>query len=379
MTERPTPPYRAEHVGSLLRPKALYDARLAISGSQDHPTTRVDAAVTAKLTALEDAAIRDVVAMQERIGLRSVTDGEYRRLGWHQDFMLSMTNVDLRYEVGPIAFRDAKGAKIAGPRYHFTGKVRLEKPFNVEAFKFLKSVTARTPKINIPSPTVSIYFSDRSSIDRTAYPERRMLEDDLIAAYRMEISALAAAGCRYIQLDDTSFAMICDPKWQEAFRAQGLDPKAEIDAYVRIVNAVINGRPKDMVIAVHLCRGNRQGKWMAEGGYDYVAEALFGALDVDAYFLEYDSSRAGSFAPLALVPKSKVVVLGLVTTKTPELETGDHLKRRIEEATRYIALDNLCLSPQCGFSSSVVGNPLTLEEQKRKLGLVAATAGAVWQ
>ena len=379
--KRTKPPFRADHVGSLLRPNKLLEARLKADGDVTQGLKSGESHTTPELRTLEDAAIKEAVAMQERVGLRSITDGEFRRRSFHQAFLLGLEGVELKYEASAInvSFQNEKGeSRGRGAAFYFLDKVRHVRSVNVEPFQFLRSVTSRTPKVTIPSPSLVLFFSDREFISRTAYPDLDEFYSDLAACYRQELDALVKAGCTYVQLDDTAFAMICDPKFQDAVRKSGRDPKKLISQYCDVVNDAIRDRAPNLTVAIHICRGNKEGKWMAEGGYDYVADIVFPKLNVDAYFLEYDSPRAGTFVPLRHVPTSKTVVLGLVTTKTPELEPKDFLKKRIDEASKYFPLEQMCVSTQCGFASVIVGNPLTIDEEEKKLGLVVDVARDTW-
>ena len=357
------PPFAADHVGSLLRPAALRDARLAFKRGE---LTR-DA-----LTAVEDDAIRDVVKKQEAIGLQSVTDGEFRRDWWHIDFLERLEGVEARRDPTTASFH---GADEAVPVLTVTGRVRHVRPIFVDAFRFLqRSVTTGTPKLTIPSPAMLHLRGGRPAIDRTVYPDLDEFWADVAAAYRAEIAALAAAGCTYLQLDDVSFAYLCDPKIRDGFIARGDDPEAAPHTYIRVINEALRDRPANMAVTIHTCRGNFKSTWMASGGYEPVAEALLSELDVDGYFLEYDTERAGGFEPLRFLAKGKKVVLGLVTSKSPELESADLLRRRIDEAARFVPRGNLCLSPQCGFSSTHHGNALTEADQWAKLARVVGVA-----
>jgi len=369
MTNRTKPPFRADHVGSFLRPADLLSARERYrKGEISRPDLR----------AVEDRAIRDVVRMQEDAGLQGVTDGEFRRTYFHIDFLEQLEGVETRGGL-TAHFHGAKGdVDFAPPVLHVTGKVRHGKPIQVEDFKFLKSVTRRTPKVTIPSPTMLHFRGGRDAISRDAYPELDDFFADVAAAYRAEIRALSDAGCTYLQLDDTNLAYLCDPKMREGARARGDDPNELPRRYARLINAAIADRPAGMTICTHLCRGNFKSAWVAEGGYEPVAETLFNDLEVDGYFLEYDDARSGDFSPLRFVPKGKTVVLGLVTTKVGDLESKDALKRRIAEAAKIVPLDQLCLSPQCGFSSTVHGNEIARESQSAKLKLIVETAREVW-
>jgi 5-methyltetrahydropteroyltriglutamate--homocysteine methyltransferase len=369
MSARTKPPFRADHVGSFLRPQTLLDARDRRKKGEIAP---------AALRAVEDTAIRDVVRFQEDLGLQGITDGEFRRTYFHIDFLEQLEGIETKGGIA-VQFHSAAGnVDFAPPVMHVTGKVRHVKPIQVDDFRFLQSVTERTPKVTIPSPTMLHFRGGREAISREAYPELEAFFADVATAYRAEIRALADAGCRYLQLDDTNLAYLCDEKMREGARKRGDDPNELPRRYARLINAAIAERPADMAICVHLCRGNFKSAWVAEGGYEPVAEVLFNELAVDGYFLEYDDARSGDFAPLRFVPKGKTVVLGLVTTKLDALETKDALRRKIDEAARVIPLDQLCLSPQCGFSSTVHGNAIAMEAQAAKLRLVVETAREVW-
>jgi 5-methyltetrahydropteroyltriglutamate--homocysteine methyltransferase len=363
------PPFRADHVGSFQRPGYLLEAREAAQRG---------ALSAAELRVVEDRAIREVVKLQQDLGLRGITDGEFRRTFFHVDFL---TQLDGVVEKGgmPVKFHKADGdIDYAPPVMQVTGKVRHSRPIQRRDFEFLQSVTDRTPKVTIPSPTMLHFRGGRGAISQQAYPQLDAFYDDVATAYADEIRDLAAAGCSYLQLDDTNLAYLCDAKQREAARARGDDPDQLPLRYARLINAAIADRPPGMTICVHLCRGNFRSSWAAEGGYEPVARVLFNELAVDGYFLEYDDARSGDFAPLRHVPKGRKVVLGLVTTKLNQLETVDELRRRIDEAARFMPLEQLCLSPQCGFSSTVHGNDVAVEMQSRKLQLVVDTARAVW-
>ena len=369
MTIRTRPPFRADHVGSFLRPPELLDAR------ERRKKGEISAAA---LREVEDTAIRDIVHFQEDVGLQGVTDGEFRRTYFHIDFLEQLAGVKTKGGIS-VAFHSAAGnVDFAPPVMHVTGPVRHVKPIQVADFKFLQSVTQRTPKVTIPSPTMLHFRGGREAISREDYPDIELFFADVAAAYREEIRALADAGCRYLQLDDTNLAYLCDEKMREGARKRGDDPNELPRRYAQLINAAIADRPADMTVCVHLCRGNFKSAWVAEGGYEPVAEVLFNELAVDGYFLEYDDARSGDFSPLRFVPKGKIVVLGLVTTKLDTLESGDALKRKIDEAARLIPLEQLCLSPQCGFSSTVHGNAIARDAQAAKLRLVVDTAKAVW-
>ena len=366
---RTKPPFRADHVGSFLRPKALLDARDRFKAGQIS---------AAELRAVEDEAIRDVVKFQEDLGLQAVTDGEFRRTYFHIDFLTQLEGVETKGGIA-VSFHSAQGnVDFSPPVMQVTGKVRHAKPIQRADFEFLQGATTRTPKVTIPSPTMLHFRGGRSAISREAYPELDGFYEDVAAAYREELKDLADAGCRYVQLDDTNLAYLCDEKMREGARQRGDDPNELPRRYARLINAAIADRPADMTVCVHLCRGNFKSAWAAEGGYEPVAEVLFNELDVDGYFLEYDDARSGDFAPLRHVPRGKTVVLGLVSTKFDRLESKDDLKRRIDEAARFMPMEQMCLSPQCGFSSTVHGNAIAVEAQAAKLRLVTDTAREVW-
>jgi methionine synthase II (cobalamin-independent) len=349
------PPFRADHVGSLLRPAGLAEAR----GKKD--------------VAFQQDAIRKVVAKQEAIGLQSITDGEFSRDWWHLDFLSKLEGVTLRENPGP----KFGGTPEQPPIPVVTGKLRYQKEIMVGDFLFLKGLASRTPKFTIPSPSMLHLRGGRAGISRDAYPDMEAFWEDAARAYRAAIAAFAKAGCAYLQLDDVAFAYLCDPKIRQNCRNNGDDPEALPRTYADTISRALEARPEGMTITMHTCRGNFQSAWVAEGGYEPVAEAMFSS-GVDAFFMEFDSARAGGFEPLRLVPEGKRIVLGLVTTKSGALEAKDDLKRRIDEAAKYVPLENLCLSPQCGFSSTHHGNRLTEDEQWRKLELVLEVAGEVW-
>lgn len=364
------PPFRADHVGSFLRPSALIEARAA------HRDGSIDAA---ELRSVEDEAIRGVVAMQEDLGLQSITDGEFRRTYFHTDFLLQLEGVD---EAGgtQVKFHQHGGKELAyaPPVMKITGPIRHVADIQRADYDFLASCTTRTPKVTIPSPTMLHFRGGREAIDAAAYPDLEDFYADLAAAYRAEIASLADAGCRYLQLDDTNLAYLCDDTQRENARKRGMDPDELPRLYARLINDSIRDRPDDMVVGVHLCRGNYRSSWAAEGGYEPVAEVLFNELEIDSYFLEYDDPRSGDFAPLRFLPKGKTVVLGLVTTKLGELEQPDDIRRRIDEAAQFAPLDQLALSPQCGFSSTVHGNDIEVEQQAAKMRLVIDVARQLW-
>jgi len=366
---RQKPPFRADHVGSFLRPKRLLDAR------DQHKAGTLSAAA---LRAVEDESIRDIVRFQEDLGLRGITDGEFRRTYFHIDFLTKLAGVTTKGGIN-VSFHSAGGdVDFAPPVMQVTDKVRHDVPIQRADFEFLRSATTRTPKVSIPSPTMLHFRGGRGAISRDAYPDLDAFYADVALAYRAEIADLAAAGCTYLQLDDTNLAYLCDDKMREGAKARGDDPDELPRRYARLINAAIEGRPENMTVCVHLCRGNFKSAWAAEGGYEPVAQVLFNELAVDGYFLEYDDARSGDFAPLRHVPKGKTVVLGLVSTKVGELESKDHLKRRVDAAAKLVPLEQLCLSPQCGFSSTVHGNDIAFESQTAKLRLVVETAREIW-
>ena len=370
MLARVKPPFRADHVGSLIRPDALIRAREAAEKGE----------ITADaLTRIQRDAIREVVRLQEDIGFELATDGEYNRSFWQRDFLLKFDNVRQVAAKLTVRFHSAAGSRDhSPPTLQVTGKLTRPRAIFIDDFEFLKSVSRVTPKITIPSPTTMHFRGGREAIDRNAYPDMGEFYADLARVYREEIAGLAEAGCRYLQIDEVNLAYLCDPALRAQVRNIGEEPDTLPKTYAALVNEAIADRPADMVVCLHLCRGNFAGAWVAEGGYDPVAEILFNNIAVDGYFLEYDSPRAGSFAPLRFLPKGKIAVLGLVTTKSPRLETKDELKSRIEEASRYAAIEQLALSPQCGFSSGIGGNAMTTEDEIAKLRLVVDTAREVW-
>jgi methionine synthase II (cobalamin-independent) len=365
------PPYRADHVGSLLRPPELLQARAA------HEAGRI---ADEELRRIEDDAIRDAVRMQQEIGLQGVTDGEFRRGSWHMDFIYRIGGIARAEQRLTIRFRNENGTVEFSPTAHrVTGKLRLEQTIFGKGFLFLKSVAKATPKLTIPSPSMVHYRGGRAAIDEGAYPDMEAFWHDIAAVYADEIARLSALGCTYLQLDDTSLAYLNDPAQWAYVTSIGGDGDRQHLTNIEVINAALAKRPAGMTVCTHMCRGNFRSSWMAEGGYDHVAEALFGELAVDGFFLEYDDARSGGFEPLRFLPKgNKRVVLGLVTSKRAALESKDELKRRIDEAAKYVPLDQLCLSPQCGFSSTVDGNALTRDEQVAKLRLVVETAREVW-
>src|SRR3954451_1380953 len=371
VSARAEPPFRADHVGSLLRPPELLRARAA------HAAGEIDVGA---LRAVEDAAIREAVAMQERIGLRAATDGEFRRTSWHMDFIHRLGGIERTDERIEVRMHGASGdTAFTSAGIAVRSRVRLDEAIFRRDFAFLQNaVTTALPKLTIPSPSMVHYRGGTAAVDRSVYPDLDGFWADLSAAYADEVRALSDLGCRYLQLDDTSLAYLNDTAQRAAMAARGEDADHQHLRYIAQINAALAGKPADMRVTTHMCRGNYRSSWAAEGGYDFVAEALFGELAVDGFFCEFDDERSGSFAPLRFVPPGKQVVLGLVTTKRGELEDADVLKRRIDEAAKYVPLDQLCLSPQCGFSSTVEGNTLSYDEQVAKLELIVRVADEVW-
>lgn len=362
------PPFRADHVGSLLRPPELLRARN--SGLPPE-----------QLRAVEDAAIRDIVRMQRQVGLQSATDGEFRRTSWHMDFIYRLGGIGQADDKITVRFLNAAGEiEFTAPALAVHDRIRLEAPIFAEDFAFLKSTvdSGATPKLTIPSPSMVHYRGGRAAIDPAVYPDEEEFWADLSRAYAEQVLAMAALGCTYLQLDDTSLAYLNDPKQRTLLAERGDDAEHQHLRYIKQINAALADRPEGLTVTTHMCRGNFRSSWAAEGGYDFVAEAVFSSLNVDGFFLEFDDDRSGSFAPLRFVPPGKRVVLGLVTTKSGALERKDDLKRRIDDAAKYVPLEQLCLSPQCGFSSTVEGNVLTYDQQVAKLALIVETAADVW-
>jgi 5-methyltetrahydropteroyltriglutamate--homocysteine methyltransferase len=367
-------PFRANHVGSLLRPAELLEARHQYQQNQ---------ITGAELRIVEDRAIRDVVKMQEDVGMPGITDGEFRRTLWHADFLSQIEGIKVVEGLLPDSAKHFQNpdADVERSPTQFLVTRKLRHPragIEVENFKFLASVTNQTPKQCIPSPSLLHFRTGRGGVDRKAYPDMEEFFADLARVYQEEIRQLAAASCTYLEIDDVNFAYLCDPKMREGAKQIGEDPDKLPSLYANLINECIKDRPANMSVCTHLCRGNFRSSWVAEGGYDPVAEVLFNALDVDGYFLEFDTPRAGDFAPLRYLPKRKKLILGLVTTKTGELEKPDDLKRRIDEAGKVVPLEQLGISPQCGFSSTVLGNKLTINDEIAKLKLVVQVACDVW-
>ncbi len=365
-----SPPFRADHVGSLLRPAGLLAAR---------EQYRAGGLTAAELKTIEDESIREVVRRQEDLGLLAATDGEFRRTLWHIDFLKQFANVQVTRSPVKVRFQtELGGIERAPSALRVTGPLSRPHPIFVEHYRFLHAIARVTPKLTIPSPSMLHFRGGREVIDRQAYPDLAPFYADLARVYAEEVADLGAAGCRYLQLDEVNFAYLCDPKLRREVQGYGEDPEQLPHTYARLINGAIASRPRDMAVCMHLCRGNFEGAWLAEGGYEPVAEVLFNEIDVTGYFLEYDTARAGGFAPLRLLPKGKTAVLGLISSKRGALESKDEIRRRIDEAAKYVPLEQLALSPQCGFASGERGNKLTQEEQFAKLALVVEVARDVW-
>jgi 5-methyltetrahydropteroyltriglutamate--homocysteine methyltransferase len=364
--QRTKPPFRADHVGSLLRPASLK------AGREQRAKGAIGAA---ELKAIEDREIERVIKKQEEVGLKAVTDGEFRRSWWHLDFLWGLDGAERYVMEQGIAFQGlqtrAEGARIVG-------KVGFSNHPMLEHFKFLKAHATRMPKFTIPAPSALYGRTGRAAVSEQAYPSLEQFFSELGAAYRKGVRAFADAGCRYLQLDEVFIAMLCDPNYRKTQQGRGDDPQKLAERYADLINVAISEIPSDMTVTMHLCRGNYRSTFMGSGGYDPVADILFDRIKVHGYFMEYDTDRAGTFEPLRRVHKGQTVVLGLVTTKSGELETKDRIKRRIEEAGKFVDLDQLCLSPQCGFASSEEGNTLAEEEQWAKLRMIVEVAEEVW-
>jgi 5-methyltetrahydropteroyltriglutamate--homocysteine methyltransferase len=369
MTEKP--PFRADHVGSFLRPKRLIEAR------ERHAAGGLD---DAGLRAVEDDCIREVVRRQQDAGLQGITDGEFRRTYFHVDFLERLAGVTVTYGEFTAAFRRDDGSEVGfrPPTMHVEAPVRHVGTIQGPDYDFLAGVVTKTPKVSIPAPSMLHFRGGRQAISARVYPDLEDFYEDLAAAYRAEIADLAARGCRYLQMDDTNLAYLCDPKIRERTAARGDDPDSLTRLYCRLVNDAIRERPQDMTVCVHLCRGNFKSAWVAEGGYEPVAEILFNEMAIDGFFLEYDDERSGDFAPLRFMPKGKRVVLGLMSSKRPDVESKDALKQRIDEAAHYVPLEQCALSHQCGFSSTAHGNELGEDDQWKKLARCVEVAGEVW-
>jgi 5-methyltetrahydropteroyltriglutamate--homocysteine methyltransferase len=358
-----TPPFRAEHIGSLLRPAGLRAARQIRAGEA--------------LREVEDRFIDEAIREQERVGLECITDGEFRRSIYFGHFAAAVEG--FTEMEAPAVFKDGEGRELRYRTPVVTGKLVRKRGIATEEVLYVMKRTARTPKVTLPSPESQHFFRFREGVSDSVYPDLDEFFRDVARVYREELSELAERGATYIQLDSVSIPLLCDPNHRAAFSARGCDPSRFVSRYVDLFNESVRERPRGMTIGVHFCRGNNQGRWLGEGGYDSVAEEVFSRLDADVLFLEYDSERAGGFAPLRHVSPGKRVVLGLVSTKTPELESDDALRRRVDEASRFVPLERLSLSPQCGFASTEAGNPLTPDDQWRKLRLVVETAAGIWQ
>ncbi len=359
------PPFRADHVGSLLRPQTLHDARARAEAGQMSRS---------ELTDIEDDCILDVIRKQEATGIKSITDGEFRRTSWHYDFLCSLEGIEQSAPHQGPAFR---GGHVVNSLV-VTNRIKNQGGVMLDHFRFLKKHVSETPKFCIPSPSLAYHRSGPGLISKDVYPDMEGFWEDLCAAYRDEVKMLYDEGCRYLQLDDTTFAMLCDRRIRNQMSERGDDPAGLIRTYGRGIAAALRERPDDMTVTVHMCRGNFKSSWIAEGGYEPVAEDMFETVPVDGFFMEWDTDRSGGFEPLRFAPRDRIVVLGLVSSKFPELESADDLKRRVDEAARYLPLDNLCLSPQCGFASMAVGNNVSEQAQWEKLALVAQTASEIW-
>jgi 5-methyltetrahydropteroyltriglutamate--homocysteine methyltransferase len=368
VSQRTTPPFRADHVGSLLRSAALKEAR----------ARRAAGEITAEqLRAVEDREIAALIGKQEAVGLQSITDGEYRRRSWQADFLEGLPGIESY--VGERKFKFQGAFQPSRTQMRVTRKLgAFDGHPMIGHFEFLKAHTRRTPKMTIPSPSAVHFRHGRDGIPESIYPDMDEFYDDLGTTYRKAVRGFADAGCRYLQLDEVNFTYLCDPKQRQVVIDRGENPDALPAAYARMINAAVSDIPPDMTVTMHLCRGNFRSTFIASGGYEPVAEVLFNGTGVHGYFMEFDTERAGGFEPLRLVPKGKIVVLGLVTSKSGTLESKDDIKRRIDEATKYVALDQLCLSPQCGFASSEEGNVLAEDEQWAKLRMIAEVADVVW-
>jgi 5-methyltetrahydropteroyltriglutamate--homocysteine methyltransferase len=359
------PPFRADHVGSLLRPKRLHEAREKFSNGDFSSN---------QLREVEDECICEAIRKQEECGLKAVTDGEFRRTSWHYDFLCSLEGIDETAEPQGPSFQAGQNVNSLS----ISSKINNPNGIMLDHFSYLNDTTKVIGKFCIPSPSLAYHRGGRALINAKVYPDLESFWTDLCAAYRDEIIHLTKAGCSYLQLDDTTFAMLCDPKVRQQMTDRGDDPAELIRIYCGAIAEAISERPDSMTVTVHMCRGNSRSSWIAEGGYELVAEDMFAGVPVDGFFMEWDTDRAGGFEPLRFAPRDKMVVLGLVSSKIGELETKDDLKRRIDEASKYVPLDNLCISPQCGFASVVAGNILSEDDQWRKLALLAELAEEIW-
>ena len=372
------PPYRVDHIGSFIRPAKVLEARRS-AGYVEYGKPRQEGSISLDdLREIENEAIEDVVKLQESAGLQSITDGEFRRGTWALDVVDRIEGVEIRPQDG-VFQAQFSGGEFCPPVPHTIGKLgRGEGGLVLSDYEFTSSLTDRTVKATMPAPSIIYLRGGREAVSTNIYPDIEEFFDDLCQVYRDEISDLEAAGCRYVQLDNVDTPMLCDPKFQEISLKLGMEPLDQVRLHARLINGAVRDLPDGMVAAMHMCRGNAAGTWLAEGSYEYVAEILFNEFDVDAFFMEYDSERAGDFKPLRFAPKDKLIVLGLVTTKTPEHDPKDVLKRRIEEATRHVPIENLAISPQCGFASVDVGNPITVDDERRKISLLHEVAQEVW-
>ncbi|MDO8431929.1 MAG: 5-methyltetrahydropteroyltriglutamate--homocysteine S-methyltransferase [Candidatus Binatus sp.] len=362
------PPFRAEHIGSLLRPRELKDAFGARSRGE------ID---ELRFREILERCIVDAIRMQEEVGLETITDGEFRRVAWSTGFVSALEGLGSAQSI--FEFRDSAGNSQRWDTCFAKGRVTRPRAITLEEFRFVRQHTNRTPKVTMPAPSFLHFFRLNECADRKVYPELDLFWSDLVRIYREELSELGAAGASYVQFDEVPQAMLCDENVRAKVREHGEDPQRLLGLYIDAMNAILEARPPGMTIGMHLCRGNLRGRWMAQGGYEAIAERLFSDLKVDGFFLEYDSARAGDFSPLRFMPKDKFVRLGLISSKTPVLEHKDELRRRIDEAAKFAALDSLGISPQCGFASTAGGNPLTAEDQKAKLRLVVQIANEVWK
>ncbi len=371
MARRTSPPFRADHVGSLLRPRHVLQAR------DDHAAGKIDAA---ELRSIEDDAIREVVKLQEDVGLQSATDGELRRASWHMDFIYQLDGITKEAGEISVKFYNEDGEiEFTPAALHIDGKLGVSKTIFGDDFRFLQETVSKTvPKLTIPSPSMVHYRGGKAAIDPNVYPDLDSFWAGLTSAYSEEVRRLGELGCTYLQFDDTSLAYMNDPHQREYIASIGGDAERQHVEYIHHINESLANRPEGMSITTHMCRGNFRSSWAASGGYDFVAEALFNELEVDGFFMEWDDERSGGFEPLRLVPKGKQVVLGLVTTKHGDLEDKDALKRRIDEASHYVDIEQLCLSPQCGFSSTFEGNDLSVDQEIAKLQLIVEVAEEVW-
>jgi len=376
--DRRKPPFRADHVGSLKRPAHLQQQRERLLGAHT-PNSNLGRHDNAELKAIEDQAIIEVIRLQEDCGLLSTTDGEFRRRSWWTDFMLGFEGIAQSAQKSKLEFRDSQGQVRSNSSIELTGPIRWSGDIFSDQFRFVAEHTRVTPKLTVPAPTNLLYFlGGEIAKSVPAYRDPSLFWSDLAQAYRQEIAALHASGCRYLQLDDITLAFLCDDERRQEVASWGYDPDRLLADYIRSVNIAVADRPADMVVTMHICRGNFSGAFGAQGGYEAIADKLFHETAVDGFFLEYDSPRAGSFEPLRHLPRDKSVVLGLITSKTNVLEEPDAVRRRIDDAARYADLDQLCLSPQCGFASNYLGNPVTIDDQRRKLELVVRIAESVW-